>query len=170
MQPETIHAYLWRERYVAFYGDIDDGTGFIFDPRAADKGLVLLTGDRVAAGFRAPSDDILYVAMKNDDPAPDNWGVFEFGEGNSDKTLEWRSKEFLVEKPVNMVCGRVEADAYPVQFSITVDGVQKADFAVPDAKTFRLPRGFLGRRWQFKVSGTRQVSLIGLWDSMSEVQ
>ena len=164
--PETVRGFAWRGKYVGFYGDVDDATGFIFDPREPEKGLILLAGLKVGAGHWDSATDTLWLAVKN---GAGGWHVQQFA-GGAPLTWVWQSKELLTPADVSLSCARIESDSWPVQFTLWADGVQKANAAIPDGRSFRLPGGFRARRWQFRLSGTGRVSLAGLWDSMSEVK
>lgn len=164
VQPETIRAMAYEGKYLAFYGDLDDGTGFIFDPRGETTSLVTFTA-KVNAGYMDLSDGELYVVFK--DPQG-QWRRGHFDKG-APLSLNWQSKVFLTETPVSFSVVRVEADAYPVELELIADGVSRLTVSVPDDEPLRLPGGFVARKWQFRVSGATTINRIGLWDSMAEV-
>ena len=163
-QPETIRAARYEGMYVAFYGDIDDATGFIFDPRQAERGLIDITGKVDAFYYDLPTD-ILYVGYKQD---VTTWRIGEFN-GGVPLTFTWTSKQYISPRPISLTVCRVEAEKYPITLSVVADGVVKDTLVIQTNAAVRLSSGYKAKQWEFIISGTNNVSYFGAWESMAEV-
>lgn len=164
-QPSTIRAWRFEDVYLAFYGAIDDATGFILDPQAGLNGLVHITGLKVDTGFYDKTSDKLYVGYKDGGGV---WRRGEFDAGNA-LTYSWTSKLFVLPAPVSMAAARIEADAYPVTLTVEADGTQIYSGAAASNRAFRLPGGRKATRWKINLSGTNAVDSVVIADSMSEI-
>jgi len=152
--PETIHAYRYDGRYLAFY----QGGCFSFTP---DDGFEFY--DVVAAsGYYDRDSDTLYLIQGN--------GITGWRQG-SPMTLRWRSK--IHETPPGgsgFTCAKVIARGYPVTFRLIADGVTMLDVAVPGRGLFRLPAGYAGcHDWEIEVEGTHEIQSIQIASSPSEL-
>lgn len=170
-QPDTIRAAKYEGMYIAFYGDVDDATGFIFDPRQADRGLIDITG-KVDAFFYDGKTDTLYVGYKQD---VTTWRIGVFNAG-APLTYTWTSKKFMHPYDTTFFVGRVQADSYPVTFSykatqFTPHGtrVHEYETVVRNSLPFSLPGGFKARQWELTVSGTATINQFGVWEGEAEV-
>ena len=114
--PSTIRGFLWEGRYVGFYETGSGYGGFIFDPRGGANSLVTLTtSEEIQGGFTDPDDNQLYFIIDND--------IKKFqGDTSSNETLVFKTKEFVVPKPISMGFLKVEAEAYPVTVKVYGDG------------------------------------------------
>lgn len=152
---------VWRERFGdklsvmhmnAHDGNLvvwfEDGTpGFLV---RVEEGALSLTRllDPIYTAFVHPQADALYVAQGRT--------VFEFKGGDETKPFEWTSKDFILPKPANFgVLQLVGKGA--VTFSVAADDqVRHTGSAVLsgyDADVFRLPSGFLARKWSVSIRG-----------------
>lgn len=160
-KPATIHAYRFEEQYIAFYGDDNDngnGTaGFIFDP---ESGSFTRIDAYATAGYTDPLTDALYLVIDGQ--------IKQWDSGSSLDQFTWRSKVF--EMPdVAFDSMRVSSpDSRKVGLKLWVDGRQILNVPVLPAEIFKLP-SVKGRKWQFELSGTGQVTRMTLATSMSEL-
>lgn len=106
------------------------------------------------ASFVNPVADILYMSV--------GATVVAFGEGTTRKANTWQSKNFRMAKPGNF--GAVQFNgAGSLTFSVYVDGTLR--YTVPvtltaDGRTVqRLPSGFLGSVWSFRVACAANTKL-----------
>jgi len=164
-QPETIRAFEYEGKYVAFYGDPAERKGFIFDASGGQNALTDLDGLAVDGHFYDPVEDYHYVSYRN---ASNQWRRGVFGRGPA-LAYTWRSKEFLHPDPVSYSCLRVEARGYPVRITLIADGITRQVIDVPDNRPLRLARGFKAKVWQVQIEGTESVSGVFLADSMAEI-
>lgn len=151
----------WRDRYAnklsvmrinAHDGNIvvwfDDGTpGFLI---RTEEGALSMTdlADPIYSAFVYSLADALYVTAGS--------GVYEFKGSNSTKSFRWTSKDFILPKPANFGCIQIVGYG-SVSFSVSADGEVKHSQSVTiDASgtnVYRLPAGFLSRRWSFDLTG-----------------
>jgi hypothetical protein len=154
LKPESINAYKYEGRYVFFY---DTGTvkgGYILNTRSETPELVALNFHAIA-GYNDPLEDALYLV------------VIEGGVGRVKKfddgtplTYTWQSKEFRIENPINPGCAKIDAESYPIQFTLIADGQQRHAQSVANGRLFRLPAGYRANTFQVRVSGTGDVNQI----------
>lgn len=164
LKPSSIHAYPYEGRYVFFY---DTGTvkgGYILDPRGQTPELITLNY-YASAGYNDPLDDALYLVITEGTTTR----VHKFDAGTP-LPYTWQSKELRVERPINPGCAIVDADAYPVTFTLYADGVQKHEQAVANSEMFRLPGGYMAKEFQFKLTGTVPVNQVLIADKPDELQ
>jgi len=151
----------WRDRYLskmhlmrlnAHDGNVvlwfEDGTpGFLLRTEEGAPSLTKLL-DPISAAFMYPVGDALYVASGS--------GVFEFKGGAKGKAFSWKSKDFILPKPENFGCLQLVGKG-AVSFEVFADGVSThsgtVELSATDRNVFRLPAGFLCRRWAVKLTG-----------------
>jgi hypothetical protein len=153
INPETIHAYHWESKYVAFY----DGGGFVFDPR---DNAFIWHDISASAGFNDMQRDQLYLVINNE---MHRWYA------GTPKAYTWRSKKWTLPQPMAFSCAQVEAEAYPVTFKFYADGALRHTQTVTNRNAFRLPSGFQARDIEFEVSGTPEVFMVGIAQSPKEL-
>lgn len=159
LNPETIHAYRMDSWYIAFYEGQDGNGGFAIS--ANGEGFVEL--DFYAdAGYTDPRDGGLYLVL-NDEIVrwdDDDANVLDY---------LWRSGTYLT-RPCNMAWGRVDAEDYPATaddslvVKLYADGDLKHTQQVTSNMPFPLPAGYLARRFEVEVSGTRTVRRVLMAD------
>lgn len=170
---------VWRDRYAdklehmrldAHDGNLlawfDDGTpGFLIRTEGAAT-LTRLT-DPIYASFTFALKDGLYVAAGS--------ALYNFKGDANTKAFIWHSKDFILPKPVNFGCVQL-IGAGAVTFSVYADGALIHTHAVTledvGHTVFRLPAGFLARRWSIKLAGSANttISECSLAYSPSELQ
>lgn len=141
--PETIRAFRWKERYLAFYDDSSGNTkAFTIDP---EQGIVHFSvpGDLSALTYDPAAGELL---MKSGSQL---LALHEGGAGS----FRWRSKIFSIPRQQTLSTVKIDADYYPVSATITADGHNLFSGTVPDDTPFRLPSGRY-RDWQIELSGS----------------
>lgn len=158
LTPSSIHAYLWRGRYVGFY---DNGTqeGFIFDPQEGEERLVFID-DYATAGYHDKEGGDLYLQIGAD--------IVEFTGGTNDISVTWRSK-VIRQTSENFSIGMVEADVYPVTLELIADGVTKHTETVADKEPFRMPDNYEADEHEIEITGTETVIAVTVASSMDEL-
>lgn len=164
-EPETIRAFPYEGKYLAFYGTPAGGKGFVFDLAGGKNSLVPLTSVPVNGAFYEHNTDKLHVAYV------DGAGAYQIGLFNEGAALSYDrlSKEFMFADPVALSIIRVEAESYPVTVEIIADGVSKGSWTFNDNSPVRLPGGYRARMYQIGVRGTGVVSGVYLADNMQEM-
>jgi len=114
--PATITGFLWEQRYVGFYSTGSGYGGFIFDPRVGDgtSFVDLDAGGLIRGGHTDPDDSQLYLIISNT--------IKKFQGSGTNLTFNWKSKEYVMPKPISMGFVKVEAEAYPVRVKVYGDG------------------------------------------------
>lgn len=112
------------------------------------------------AGHADRRTDTLYLVVGNTIKKWNGGAPFEF---------TWRDRVNWFPASVSMRSAFVDADSYPVQFTLYADGVQVFSTAVTDNRPFRLPSGFRARRYSYEVKATGRVSSSGFAQSVEEL-
>lgn len=160
--PESIHAYLWENKYLAFYDNGSDQGAFIFDPRKGDAGLLFV--DFYADGaFRDPLRDAFYFTVGND--------LYLFDDdAAAPLTYIWRSKKFDVRDDVNFSVGEVSAETYDdLVLRIYGDGVLRHTQTVTSKEPFRMPGGYMASVWEIELEGTDQVHYVRIAEDVEDI-
>lgn len=176
--PATYRAFRHENTYVAFWS----GGGFVYDPRAGEAALSKLnyTGN-VRGGHMNPKDGELYVIVGNK--------IQKYRGGSTNRTLKWKSKQYVTPKPVSMGWVSVHAQAYPVTVRVWADGTQIAVYSlsysnnvytqsvtVPSGASsgtlrepiMRLP-AVVGQVWEVEVEGAVEIDEVCLAQSIDEI-
>lgn len=163
LNPSSIHAYKYDGRYVFFYNNGTTQGGYVLNTRTKVPELVTLNF-YATTGFSDPVEDALYLVF------------IESGVGRVKKfdvgtplTYTWQSKELRLESPICPGCALIDAESYPVTFTLFADGQQKHTQSVPDGKMFRLPAGYRAKTFQIKVSSNAEVNQIIIAENPVEI-
>lgn len=163
LKPESIHAYKYDGKYIFFY---DTGTtqgGYVFNTMTKNPEVTTLNF-YATAGYNDPLEDALYLVIVDSGTAR----VKKFDAG-APLTYTWQSKEVRIEDPICPGCAVIDAESYPVQFTLYADGAQKHTQSVTNGNMFRLPAGYRAKRFQFKVSGTAEINQIIVAENPGEI-
>lgn len=163
LQPATIHAYGFENKYIAFHdaATVNGETyyGFVFDMTTGQFTQHTLSG--VTAGFNDLVSDTLYLVTGS---SLVTWG------GGDYLTARWRSKKFSLPQITGFMCGQVEAENYTgLQCAVYRDGVKVPSELAGDALTaggyrldarypFRLTSNQQGRDWEIDLTWTATIS------------
>jgi hypothetical protein len=126
----------------------EDGTpGFLIRMEEGATSLTQLA-DAATAAFLYPVGDALYMAY--------GAAVYEFKGGATTKPWTWRSRDVIVPRPTNFGCLAMIGTG-SVTYTVRADGATVVTETVAiDAdgnSVFRLPAGFLARRWSVELAG-----------------
>jgi len=156
VKPESIHAYRYEERYLAFYDNGTQSGAFSFHPQE---------------GFRFYDEycDCAYLDDETGDLIVKQGTELKRWEAGAPKPYEWRSKLWVTPGGEAICCGKIDADSYPVSLEYYIDDALLMTTNVVSDRPFRLPAKPWGRTMQFSVSGLSAVSNIQLATSMSEL-
>lgn len=160
--PETMRAYTWRNMYLAFYRDrAGADKAFLIDPRDPQSGLVEMTGRPVRAGYNAPDNARLYLAV--------NDRLQEWDAGD-DLEYIWRSKPITAATAMRNRVVQVHAVSYPVTVSVFRDGGLQARIEVGDDAPRRIPNVGYGRDFEIEVSSRGRVYEVVLASSIQALR
>ena len=159
LDPETIEAYYYDSKYLAFYGAKLD-KGFIFDPSAGDLTFFDLGS---SFGYTDLRTNTFYMRSQ------DGNSIAEWKKG-TDIDYTWRSKEFFGLSPSFNTLYVIAEDPKLVGARIIVDGQVIYDYkpGVLKNKPIRIPPK-RGEIWQIEFYGTGTVKQACLATSVSEV-
>jgi hypothetical protein len=84
---------------------------------------------------------------------------------------EWKSKDFVFERPIAFTCGRVRFDKHdsPINIKLFAENVEVFSGEVHNSTAFRIPVLRRECRWSVSVSGNCDITSIELAESMSEL-
>jgi len=156
LKPESIRAYKYENRYVAFYDTGTEQGGFIYD---IPSGQFTIHNMFATAGYSDLKNDTLYLAVDN---KLHKW------ESAAELTYTWKSKKFTFPDLMAFTCFRVNAEAYPITFSLFKDGFLHHTEAVTDREIRRLPSGY-GHDYELEVTGQGEVYSIQVGQSPREL-
>ena len=176
--PTTYRAFRHENTYVAFW----NGGGFVYDPRAGEAALSNLsyTGE-VRGGYMHPKDGELYIIVGNK--------IKKYRGGSTNKTLKWKSKQYVTPKPVSMGWVSVHAQDYPVTVRVWADGTKIAEYSLSYSnnvytQTVTVPSGAstgtlrepimrlpatVAQVWEVEVEGAVEIDEVCLAQSMDEI-
>ncbi|HEY0960909.1 MAG TPA: hypothetical protein VGE69_00955 [Pseudomonadales bacterium] len=158
-KPSSIIGVLYNGMYMGFYDNGSEQGGFLFDPANAAAGFIYLD-IFPSAVYADPLSDKLYLCIDGDVVAWDAGDPLEYA---------WKSKEFVSPRPSNFTAARVTAKDYDsLTLKAYVGGVLTHTQAITDAEPFRLPFK-PDRRFQFILSGTSEVELVEIAESVQEI-
>lgn len=162
LNPSSIHGYHYEGRYIFFWKNGAQSGGYVFDGRSETPRISTLNF-YAECGFNDPVDDALYLAVTTEGVTR----VSKF-DGGTALAYTWQSKEFRTEKPICPSCALIDAESYPVTFTMYVDGVQRHTQSVTSGGMFRLPAGYLGKDFQMKLVGSVDVNQVLVAESPEE--
>lgn len=156
LKPETIHAYRYDGKYVAFYTVNGERKGFELDPSNGNLSFISAQAD---SGFVDIKTDTLYLL---------NGSALQVWADGDALTYSWTSKIFKTQDD-SFSCARVHArGSGNLTLSVHCDGVEVLSLNnVPDVG-FRLPVA-RGDEWQFKLEGTKTVERVTLATNMGDL-
>lgn len=176
MVPSSIHGYFYRDKYVGFYdsgvtatGTITTNTGEYIPERGGfivdiARKTVTYTDQTCTAAFSDKVTGKLYMVQNN---AGTN-NLYEWNEGSTALSYTWRSKAILT-NPTSYAIARVDAASYPVTFELYGDDTLRHTQYVASKEAFRLPAGFMSRRWAIRILGTARVEGVFLANAAVEL-
>lgn len=164
--PSTLRAYNYQGKYVAFYGAVAEGKGFIFeyDPGGAHTFTHFSIGG-VAGGWYDSERGHLYVVSGWLPPR----NLRQFNAGDP-LTYTWASKRFVLPDPVAFMAVRVRASQYPVQLTLVADGVTRGPYSIPNGRPMLIPGGYRTETVVLEVSGTGVLDQVSLASTMEELE
>jgi hypothetical protein len=165
LQPDSIHAYQHRGKYLFFWKkDSVNKGGVIFDPSNPNDGLISFN-QYFVAGYRDTETDTLYLIDENK-------VLWKFDDNSTAPlTYTWKSKRINLDSPHCFTAARVLADSYAnLTLKVYANNTLYHTQTVANSTMFRLPRNGRHRIWQIEVSGVDNVREIMLGETVLELQ
>jgi hypothetical protein len=174
LNPSSIRAARWDDRYVAFFTKAD-GTegGFVFDPKNPESSYTTLSMTGYGGYTDPDSGDLFIIDGSNN--------IVQFDKDETqDVDFLWRSKRFHLPQPLNFGAAQVSAESYPVGFTVYTIEKAKADDledqrivrhtrSVQNNKPFRLPTGYTSDEYQVEVQGDSVVESVYIAETLREL-
>ncbi len=171
ISPETIRAGRYDSRYIGFFTRKDGSEGgFVFDPKEATATWMWL--DFAAdVCWTDPASGDLYLVVEETIQKWDSHPTLRY-------TYKWRSKQFVLDRPVCPAYAKVVAESYPVDFQLFV----AKDPEAPDLMTllhtrtvqngnpFALPDGYESDVFEYEITGVAKVKRVAIASSIRELQ
>ena len=161
----------WRARYGSMLGSLqlaahdgyligyfENADGFVIRLDEAGGTCTKYTG-RHSASFMLPQADQIYMAAGNI--------IYQFA-GGTEGGFTWHSGEHVAAKPCCFAAGHIDCTG-SITLSVYADGVLKFTRTLTAITEFRLPSGFLARKWSYKLVGTGTVRAVQIAASMEEL-
>lgn len=154
LKPETIHAYRYDGRYLAFYQggcfSFSPGDGFEFYDISA------------SGGYYDLDNDTLCLIQGN--------SIVAWGKGAA-MPMRWRSKVYeLPPGSGAFSCAKVIARGYPVTLRLMADGEVAAELELEDRQLVRLPPGYAeARDWEIEIEGAFEVQSVQVATVAAEI-
>jgi hypothetical protein len=98
--------------------------------------------------------------------------LYAYASGTAQQSYTWHSKDFIMPAPVSFGAGHIILDdstSGTVTLVIYADGVIKQTVNITASGFFRMPSGFLARRWSAKITAGRTIKELYLASSMGEL-
>ena len=160
INPASIHAYAWENKYVGFFSGASIGGlttgGFVFDPETKAFNIHDISA---TTGYNDLQRDALYLVIGN--------RIQRWHSGDL-KSYIWRSKKFSLPQPLSFFCAGVDAESYPVTFKLYSEAGLIHTETVSDRFPFKLPP-LLYQDLEFEVSGTAEVFQVAIAQSVEEL-
>ena len=160
--PSSIYAYESDNRYIAFFdtGVRQEGLVFCFGafPSFSETSLYAI------GGYRDRQRDTLYLVATGANPVLSKW------DSGTALTYTYTSAILPIAMDTNMAVARIDASAYPINFTLYADGAIKfGPTAIANRFAFKLPGGYTSIRYHFTLTGTGIVRSVEMADSMDEL-
>jgi hypothetical protein len=175
LNPSSIHAYFFRDKYFGFY---DSGTagvltmetgekipgkgGFIFD---RVRNSLVFTDVTCDAAYSDRITGTLYL-VKN--VAGVNT-LYQWDGSATNISMLWTTKTIITAECCPSAA-RVDAKRYPVTVKVYGDGKLTGTYSVANSSVFRLNAGYRARQWAVEISGDSIVQGVFMATSVEELK
>lgn len=192
--PTAIKAFKHEGTYVAFWIDGDNEGGWVFDPRnSGESALSTITiDDPVKGGWYSQKDGELYLISN---PSGGSDIIQKYRGGATNRTALWKSKKYVVPKPISMAWVHMSAASFPNSGTLNkvrvwADGTLLADYTISYSSNvytqitstpgsisnatlrepvMRLP-STLAKEWEVEVSGVVTIEEVCLSQNINEIK
>lgn len=167
LQPATIVAARFDERYVAFYND-GTGKGFVYDPREEDATLTMIDFG-VSGMWSDPDSGDLYIIR--------NGYIQKWDAGATKMQYTWKSG--VITRPhTNMAFAMVDGvvTSFPVTFNLYADAdpdyedmILVHSEVVQKSSPFALSDGYIASEYQVELIGNNRITGVFVATDMDEL-
>lgn len=160
LKPETFDAYLYKNKYIAFYDNGVKKAALIFDPAGED---VTECDIFATAAYRFPTTEELYLVIEN------KMNTFD-SDHSKPMEITWRSKPFI-SFPYRYRACKVRGENLAISIIRDSELIKTKNIVgyTYQGYTFRIPKG-RGCEWQVEISGKGMMRDIQLVPSKRELR
>lgn len=160
MNPATMVATQYKDRYFCFYDSGAGIKGFVINPLAPAEGLYHFSTGYTAAFFD-PLGEQMYVV--------DGLNIKQWNAGSTKMVAKHRSKVYREQRPISMGWAEVIADTYPAQFTLYADNRAPWTRSVTNSDPFTLPSGYLAENHQIQIETSGDVTGVVMAETLDEI-
>jgi len=191
--PTTLKAFKYEGTYVAFWTDGSNEGGWVYDPKGGEASLSTVTiDDPVKGGWYNHKDGELYLISN---PSSGSDVIQKYRCGATNRTALWKSKKYVVPKPISMAWVHMSAASFPSSGTLNkvrvwADGTLLADYTISYSggvytqttstpgsisnatlrePVMRLP-STLAKEWEVEVSGLVTIEEVCLSQNINEIK
>ena len=158
LQTQCYKGFSAQGKYVAFWKDVSNYGGWVYDPQAQDTIISTLS---VSAEVRGGTTDIgsgnVYLIVGSN--------AMKYAGGATNQTAKWKSKKYVTETPLSMGWVSVNAAIWPTALAdaITVkvygDGNQIANYQIYSGAAVSVTKTVTVAAGKFVIDGVSQDTL-----------
>ena len=166
MNPASMRAVNWGDKYLCCWQSGDKRGGFIVDPGEAASGIVMLDASDWFAGWHLDMQTGAVYGLR------ENRQVFRFADPAAGlMPYRWRSKRVLTPSGERHLSAKVIASSYDnLTFRIWIGQRLLFERRVQNSRAFSLPNHSLGWEWQVEVEGTDTVRAVMVAADQDELE
>ena len=169
LNPETIVATFYEDKYIAFFAGT--GSGIVIDFSTGDVTTTTMPdGVAVSGLYHSSEDDALYLLCYEN-------GAYSVRQWDDQDAVAsqyiWQTGEIFTSTQTMPAVVRVEGEhshAAPLSFFLYAGGALRHSFQVTDAEPIRLPLLRKEKAWSIRISGTTDVYEIRVGSSIEELE
>jgi len=177
MNPSDCRLGVYNDDILMFYQnatstdvDFDLPTNGVMQIRTGSaEGFIMFHDDDVAQYVVRPHDERLFIItgsgntwyLKEWNPTLENGGVL--------RDYIWKSKQFRVPRDICMSALQVDAEAYPINLRLWLDGALVHFQTISSDEPFRLPPG-RAKQYEIELSGQHTVRSWVMGQSIQDIQ
>jgi len=179
MNPSTCRLGVYNDDILMFYENatstdvnFDLPTNGIMQIRTGTgQGFTMFHEDTASIFVVRPHDERLFIVQW--DALINAWFLNEWNptleNGGVLRDYVWKSKQFRVPRDVCLSAAQVDAESYPVNLRLWLDGSLNYNYTVPSDEPFRLPSG-RAKQFEIEVTGNKVVRGIVIGQSITDIQ
>jgi hypothetical protein len=177
MNPTECRLGVYNDDILMFYQnatatdvDFDLPTNGVMQIRTGtQEGFVMFHDDDISQFVVRPQDERLFIVtgsgntwyLKEWNPTLENGGIL--------RDYIWKSKQFRVPRDICMSALQVDAEAYPINLRLWLDGALVHFQTVTSDEPFRLPPG-RAKQYEIELSGQHTIRSLVIGQSILDIQ
>lgn len=169
LNPSSITGALYNNMYFGFHTVMGERKSFVL--QRGDNPPLINLDSTASAVFVEPGTGLVHYLS-----ASDNRIYTLDTDATAPTTFQWRSKVFMLPKPVNFGVLQLHADytnlgvnGRYVNVKVYADGAQVVSTNVTSELPIRLPSSVRAYRWEIEITGQLPVRRVALATTMAEI-